>query len=62
LDDQRSIIEQYLDDNAEKFSNERIYITDEGVSAFKNANISPDSNLGKFLQDVRNRMYGRGMR
>lgn len=60
LDDQRSIIEQYLDDNAEKFSNERIYITDEGVSAFKNANISPDSNLGKFLQDVRNRMYGRG--
>lgn len=60
LDDQRSIIEQYLDDNADKFSNDRIYITDEGVSAFKNANISPDSNLGKFLQDVRNRMYGRG--
>ncbi|WP_202307397.1 recombinase family protein [Dryocola clanedunensis] len=60
LDDQRSIIEQYLDDNADKFTCDRIYITDEGVSAFKNANISPESNLGKFLQDVRNRKYGKG--
>ncbi|WPO93744.1 recombinase family protein [Buttiauxella sp. HR94] len=60
LDDQRSIIDQYLKENAEKFTNERIYITDEGVSAFKNANISSESNLGKFLQDVRDRRYGKG--
>ncbi|WP_437430345.1 hypothetical protein [Yokenella regensburgei] len=58
LDDRRSIIEQSLDDNSEKFSDDRIYIIDEGVSAFKNANISPGSNLGKFLQYVRNRKSG----
>ncbi|MFG0800808.1 recombinase family protein [Leclercia sp. GLN_9] len=60
LDDQRSIIEQFLDDNPENFTKNRIYITDEGVSAFKNANISAESNLGKFLQDVRGRKYGKG--
>ncbi|WP_081946089.1 recombinase family protein [Cedecea neteri] len=60
LDDQRSIIEQYLDDNIDKFTKNRIFITDEGVSAFKNANISAESNLGKFLQDVRDRKYGKG--
>ena len=60
LDDQRSIIDQFLDDNPENFTKNRIYITDEGVSAFKNANISAESNLGKFLQDVRGRKYGKG--
>lgn len=60
LDDQRSIIERYLDDNSKIFTKDRIFITDEGVSAFKNANISAESSLGKFLQDVRERKYGKG--
>ena len=55
LDDQRSIIEQFLYDNPENFTKNRIYITDEGVTAFKNANISAECILGKFLQDERGR-------
>lgn len=50
---QRSQIVQCLDRNADKFADERIFITDEGVSAFKDANISPESNLGLWLLDVR---------
>lgn len=60
LDDQRSSWTAYLDRNADKFSTGRIFIQDAGLSAYKNANISPTSNLGKFLQDVRDRKYGKG--
>ncbi|HHP7254035.1 TPA: recombinase family protein, partial [Shigella sonnei] len=60
LDDQRSSLTAYLDKNADKFTDERIFITDAGLSAFKNANISPESQLGIFLQDVGNRKYGVG--
>ncbi|HGF0738084.1 TPA: recombinase family protein [Klebsiella pneumoniae] len=60
LDDQRSALEGYLDRNSDKFSNDRIFIQDRGVSAFKNSNISSESQLGIFLQDVQNRKYGEG--
>lgn len=60
LDDQRSALEGYLDRNADKFNDERIFIQDKGVSAFKNSNISSESQLGIFLQDVQNRKYGEG--
>ncbi|EPA3923341.1 hypothetical protein ACQ3IZ_004332, partial [Escherichia coli] len=40
LDDQRSALEGYLDRNSDKFNNERVFIQDRGVSAFKNSNIS----------------------
>lgn len=60
LDDQRSSIEDFLEKNTDKFTSERVFITDDGVSAFKNANISPESNLGKFLQDVRDKKFGKG--
>lgn len=60
LDDQRSSLTAYLDRNAGKFSDDRIFIQDAGLSAYKNANISATSNLGKFLQDVRDRKYGKG--
>ncbi|QLO88689.1 recombinase family protein [Enterobacter sp. RHBSTW-00975] len=60
LDDQRSSLTAYLDRNAGKFSTDRIFIQDAGLSAYKNANISATSNLGKFLQDVRDRKYGKG--
>lgn len=60
LNDQRSQIIQFLDENAEKFSDNRTFITDEGVSAFKDSNISPESNLGKFLQDIRDHKIGEG--
>ncbi|HIE9725339.1 TPA: recombinase family protein [Klebsiella variicola subsp. variicola] len=60
LDDQRSALTAYLDKNADKFSIDRVFIQDAGLSAYKNANISPTSNLGKFLQDVRNHKYGKG--
>ncbi|WP_407197035.1 recombinase family protein [Enterobacter cloacae] len=60
LDDQRSSLTAYLDKNSDKFTNDRVFITDAGLSAFKNANISPESQLGIFLQDVGNRKYGKG--
>lgn len=60
LDDQRSALEGYLDRNSDKFNNERVFIQDRGVSAFKNSNISSESQLGIFLQDVQNRKYGEG--
>lgn len=60
LDDQRSQIEQFLARRASEFTEERIFIRDEGVSAFKDANISPASNLGKFLQDVKDGKIGEG--
>lgn len=60
LDDQRSALEGYLDRNAALFNDDRIFIQDRGVSAFKNSNISPESQLGIFLQDVQNRKYGEG--
>ncbi|MBK0077885.1 recombinase family protein [Kosakonia sp. S58] len=60
LVDQRSSLTAFLDKNADKFTDERVFITDEGVSAFKNANIAPESSLGKFLQDIRDKKYGKG--
>lgn len=60
LDDQRSSLEAYLDNNSDKFSSKRIFIRDLGLSAFRNSNISPESQLGVFLQDVQNRKYGQG--
>ncbi|HDR2864892.1 TPA: recombinase family protein [Enterobacter asburiae] len=60
LVDQRSSLTAFLDKNADKFTEDRIFITDEGVSAFKNANIAPESSLGKFLQDIRDKKYGKG--
>ncbi|WP_233437983.1 recombinase family protein [Citrobacter farmeri] len=60
LADQRSEIDKFIDENATKFTNDRVCITGDGVSAFKNANISPESNLGKFLQGVRDKIYGEG--
>lgn len=60
LGDQRSQISQFLDRNSDKFLEERVFITDEGVSAFKDANISPESNLGLWLQDVRDSKVGKG--
>ncbi|KYC14860.1 recombinase family protein [Citrobacter sp. AATXR] len=60
LDDQRSALEGYLDRNSEKFSADRVFIQDKGLSAFKNSNISAESQLGIFLQDVQNRKYGEG--
>ncbi|MFG0515141.1 recombinase family protein [Kluyvera intermedia] len=60
LYDQRSTIEDYLDRNSNIFLNDRIFIQDAGISAFGNSNISPQSQLGIFLQDVQNRKYGEG--
>lgn len=60
LYDQRSTIEDYLDRNSNIFLNNRIFIQDAGISAFRNSNISPQSQLGIFLQDVQNRKYGEG--
>lgn len=60
LDDQRSIIERFLEENAEKFTGEPTYITDEGISAYKDANIAEDSALGLFLKDVKEHRIGFG--
>ncbi|HEL5587627.1 TPA: recombinase family protein, partial [Klebsiella pneumoniae] len=60
LDDQRSVLEAYLDRNAALFNNDRVFIRDLGISVFRNSNISPESQLGIFLQDVQNRKYGEG--
>lgn len=60
LSDQRSVIDSYLDRNPHKFSTERTYFRDLGVSAFRNDNISPESQLGEFLEGVRRKKYGVG--
>lgn len=60
LDDQRGAIDRYLDEKKHLFSDDRIYIQDRGVSAFRNDNISPDSQLGMFLEGVRKKEYGEG--
>ncbi|MDU3914581.1 recombinase family protein [Kluyvera ascorbata] len=60
LDDQRAAIDRYLDEKKQLFSEGRIYLQDRGVSAFRNDNISPDSQLGMFLEGIRRKEYGEG--
>ncbi len=60
LEDQRTVIDRFLDKNTELFTNDREYYTDKGVSAFKNSNISKSSELGKFLDKVEKNVYGDG--
>lgn len=60
LDDQRAAIERYLDEKNELFSSDRIYLQDRGISAYRNDNISPDSQMGKLLEGIRKKEYGEG--
>ena len=60
LDDQRSAIDRYLDDNKKLFSGDRIYIQDRGISAYRNDNIAPGSQMGSFLEGIRKKEYGVG--
>ncbi|HGH5981248.1 TPA: recombinase family protein, partial [Kluyvera georgiana] len=60
LDDQRAAIDRYLDEKKHLFSEDRIYLQDRGISAFRNDNILPGSQLSQLLEGIRNKEYGEG--